>query len=355
VNYEKPICLTTSAASFNSVAVRLELPRIVPSGPRINAEAITTSSISVKPTILRSPAERSLSLTAAQGGIQIASLLLGPMPNILAPSHPSVVPAISHPAILNPPAVINTPKLTPSVAPSRPAGAVTEKVLKDQAPAKPSNTAATKTTKKRRAKAVVTAVACSKLDNDDEVKYVALTFDDGPSPVYTPKVLAILKKEGIHATFCLIGRHAKKYPEIVQQIVAEGHQIADHTMNHDEYLQRRSAKKIKEEILGTKTLLESIVPGTPIAFYRAPAGNIDHRIREMVTDWGMTPLGWSVDTKDWQKPGVDEILANVKSELRPGGIILMHDAGGDRSDTLEALEKVIPQLKKDGYQFVFPG
>jgi peptidoglycan/xylan/chitin deacetylase (PgdA/CDA1 family) len=69
----------------------------------------------------------------------------------------------------------------------------------------------------------------------------------------------------------------------------------------------------------------------------------------------MQPLGWSVDTKDWQKPGVNEILFAVKIELHSGGVVLMHDAGGDRSDTVEALEKVIPKLKKEGYQFVFPG
>jgi peptidoglycan/xylan/chitin deacetylase (PgdA/CDA1 family) len=153
----------------------------------------------------------------------------------------------------------------------------------------------------------------------------------------------------------VIGREAKRYPEMVQQIVAEGHKIANHTMNHDEHLERRSLKKIQDEILGTNALLETIVPGTPIEFYRAPGGNSDPRLRKLVRSWGMQPLGWSVDTKDWQKPGVNEILFAVKIELHSGGVVLMHDAGGDRSDTVEALEKVIPKLKKEGYQFVFPG
>ncbi|HEY9760277.1 MAG TPA: polysaccharide deacetylase family protein [Oculatellaceae cyanobacterium] len=190
---------------------------------------------------------------------------------------------------------------------------------------------------------------------NDQIKYVALTFDDGPNPIYTPKVLAILKKEGVHATFCLIGRHARKYPELVQEIVAEGHKIADHSMNHDEHLDRRSLAKMKAEILGTKELLESIVPGTTVEYYRAPGGNMNNKLRDLVIGWGMKPLGWSVDPKDWQEPGTEQILATVKAQLHSGGVIIMHDAGGDRTETIDALEKVIPELKKKGYQFVFPG
>lgn len=190
---------------------------------------------------------------------------------------------------------------------------------------------------------------------NDQIKYVALTFDDGPNPIYTPKVLAILKKEGVHATFCLIGRHAKKYPELVQEIVAEGHKIADHSMNHDEHLDKRSLAKMKAEILGTKELLESIVPGTTVEYYRAPGGNMNNRLRDLVIGWGMKPLGWSVDPKDWQEPGTEQILATVKAQLHSGGVIIMHDAGGDRTETIDALERVIPELKKKGYQFVFPG
>jgi len=195
----------------------------------------------------------------------------------------------------------------------------------------------------------------AKKKDGDGPKYVSLTFDDGPSPVYTAQILAILKREGIHATFCVIGREAKRYPFMLQQIVAEGHKIADHSMNHDLNLRKRSDKKIREEILETKTLIETIVPGATVEYFRAPGGNWSPHLRDMVQSWGMKPLGWSVDTKDWQKPGVNEIISKVDAELHPGGVILMHDSGGDRSETVEALEKVIAQLKKDGYQFVFPG
>jgi peptidoglycan-N-acetylglucosamine deacetylase len=192
-------------------------------------------------------------------------------------------------------------------------------------------------------------------DVDEKSKYVALTFDDGPNPQYTPQVLAILKREGIHATFCLIGRHVKEYPDLVRQIVADGHKIANHSMNHDLCLKDRTAEKIESEILDTKTLLEATVPGTKVEYFRAPGGNFDRHMRELVVSWGMQSLGWSVDTKDWQRPGVDQILDTVKAQLHPGGVILMHDAGGDRTQTIEALEKLIPQLREQGYQFAFPG
>ncbi len=193
----------------------------------------------------------------------------------------------------------------------------------------------------------------SKADNDG-IKYVSLTFDDGPSPIYTPKILAILKEEGICATFFVIGREAKKHPDILAQIVADGHKIADHSMNHDEHLNKRSDEKMAAEVLGTKTLIESIVPDASVEFYRAPAGRINRHQRKLVADWGMKAIDWSVDTKDWQKPGVNSILATVKRQVHNGGIILMHDSGGDRSETVAALKKMIPTLKDDGYQFVFP-
>ena len=201
----------------------------------------------------------------------------------------------------------------------------------------------------KKARAVTPAI-----EAEDEVKYVALTFDDGPNPTYTPKILALLKKEGVHATFFVIGRQAKKYPELVEQIVADGHKVADHTMNHDEQLYKRSDARIEQEVLGTKTLIESIVPGTTVEYYRAPAGNMNRHERRLVAEWGMKSINWSVDTKDWQRPGVATILKTVKRQLRNGGIILMHDAGGDRTQTIAALKKLIPKLKKDGYEFVFP-
>jgi len=335
--------------------------------------------------------------------LQIASLSVGPISTFLSPLHPSTPASVSRPSLSVPKLTVpsaSRPTLTapnvtfpiqsrqslpaeqvtvPSL--SRPAASVPQAIgginilpplpplpaitapphknklpkrgPKAPVPPKKSKTGDTKKPKKRIR--IITTALRPAVEVDESVKYVALTFDDGPSPEYTPKVLAILKKEGIHATFCLIGRQVKKYPELVQQIVADGHKIADHSMNHDLCLQKRSDKKIKQEIIDTKTLIESIVPGTPVDYFRAPGGNFDRHMKEMVDSWGMQSLGWSVDTKDWQRPGVDQILATIQAQLKPGGVILMHDAGGDRSETVEALEKVIPQLREEGYKFVFPG
>ncbi|MBX9687108.1 MAG: polysaccharide deacetylase family protein [Candidatus Obscuribacterales bacterium] len=190
--------------------------------------------------------------------------------------------------------------------------------------------------------------------NDPQDKWVALTFDDGPSPVYTPQILAILRENGIHATFCVVGRQIKKYPELVKQIVAEGHKVANHSMNHDEFLYKKAKKKIKQEVLCENALLAEIIPQTPIEYYRTPAGNWNLSLRKMVAAWGMKPLGWSIDSKDWQRPGVEKIVSNVENHLHNGAVILMHDGGGDRSESVEALKKIICKLKTESYKFAFP-
>lgn len=195
--------------------------------------------------------------------------------------------------------------------------------------------------------------AYAETDNEDD-KWIALSFDDGPSPEYTPQILALLKEHKIHATFCVVGRQVKKCPDLIKQIAAEGHKIASHSMNHDESLSWRPNKKIKQEILGEKILLESIVPEIKIEYYRAPAGNWNLKVRRLAASWGLKPLGWSVDTKDWQKPGTDTIISNIEKHVKAGSLILMHDGGGDRSETVSALKKIIPELKAEGYKFGFP-
>ncbi len=199
---------------------------------------------------------------------------------------------------------------------------------------------------------ICTARAASKAPDQ---KWVALTFDDGPSPVYTKEILAVLKENGVHATFCVVGRQVKKCPELTKQIIADGHMIAAHSMNHDEFLYRRSKKKIQWEVLGEKELIESIVPEAKVEYYRAPGGTWTYGLRRLLASWNMKTLGWSVDTKDWQRPGIDSIVNTVKNRIKPGGVILMHDGGGDRSESVAALKKLIPLLKESGYQFSFPG
>lgn len=280
-----------------------------------------------------------------------------PLPAMPSPGHYTN----KAPAIVNPPKRVIVPHPAKQVK-QEAAKKQNDSTKKAAAVVAKKNAKAAATATKTQAKKVTVPIdpatriitQAQKDAKQPDKKYVALTFDDGPSEEYTPKILAILKEHGIHATFCLIGRQVKKYPELVKQIVAEGHKVADHSMNHDERLPYRSEKKIKTEILAEKTLIESIVPEAKVEYYRAPGGVWSYKLRSMVVSWGMKPLGWSVDTKDWQNPGVESIIATAQKQVKNGGVILMHDAGGNRTESVEALQKLIQILEKDGYQFSFP-
>jgi len=298
----------------------------------------------------------------------------GAIPSLKPAVHSSVKPAVHSYSNLTVHSSVNPakhssvkPAVQSSVKPAHSAVDVSKKNVQSshsstQAADKNSSadevkTPVSKDSKDAKVTKISTRIICSSSLNckkDSEEKWLALTFDDGPSPDYTLQILALLKQYNIHATFCLIGRQVKKYPEIVEQIVADGHKIALHSMNHDENLSRRSDKKIKSEILGEKELLDTIVPDAQVDYYRAPGGNWNLHVRKMITSWGLKPLGWSVDTKDWERPGVDSIIENVNNELHPGGVVLMHDAGGNRNQTVAALKQLLPTLKAEGYQFGFP-
>lgn len=185
-------------------------------------------------------------------------------------------------------------------------------------------------------------------------KSVALTFDDGPNPKFTPEVLSILRENNVKATFCVIGDQVKQHPSLVRKIAADGHKLCDHSVSHDMQLPNKNEAKIKKEILGGKQAIQSAVPGAEVPYYRAPGGNWGGNVRELAANWGMKPLGWSVDPRDWARPGVDSILGTIRKQLKPGGVILLHDGGGDRRQTVEALKTLIPELKRNGYQFDFP-
>jgi peptidoglycan/xylan/chitin deacetylase (PgdA/CDA1 family) len=183
---------------------------------------------------------------------------------------------------------------------------------------------------------------------------VALTFDDGPSLEYTPRVLDILDRHGIKATFCVVGTSAKAYPGLVKKIADGGHALCDHTVTHDLDLPDRTEKRIHAEISRTAEYIRAAVPHATVSFYRAPGGNFSADVIAVAASYGQQPLGWSVDTRDWAKPGTDAILTAVLDHVGPGSVVLLHDGGGDRSGTVEALEAIITALKAAGYAFVIP-
>jgi len=196
-------------------------------------------------------------------------------------------------------------------------------------------------------------------------KKLALTFDDGPDPTWTPKMLDILKQKNVPATFFVIGLDANKWPQLLRREYDEGHEIGNHTYSHPDWENPNlSATQIRWELNLTERLIESVLGVKPL-FFRPPYG-IDHQpefaeeVAHLPTaqDMGYIIIGQKVDPNDWKqlKPGVPlpaaKIVENVLREAPKGNIILLHDGGGDRGQTVLALPQLIDALRGEGYEFV---
>lgn len=188
--------------------------------------------------------------------------------------------------------------------------------------------------------------------NRNAGKKVALTFDDGPHPVYTPQILDILRKHDAKATFFVIGQNAEKYPEIVKRAFNEGHEIGNHTYTHPD-MNRIDRQKASEEIEKTAHTIEEIT-GKKSVLFRSPGGYFDDGLISTAHRFECTPVLWSwrQDTRDWAKPPVQHVVNTVLDNLRDGDIILFHDFNTKGSPTPAALEIIIPELKKRGYELV---
>ncbi|MHC5903417.1 polysaccharide deacetylase family protein [Streptomyces sp. S6] len=183
---------------------------------------------------------------------------------------------------------------------------------------------------------------------------VALTFDDGPGP-FTGQVLDLLAQYHVQATFCQIGDQAAAYPALVKRVLADGHQLCDHTVDHPQPMRTLPYTTQVHEITAAKEMIsEAGGPGTRIRWFRAPGGDFSPENRRIAVQDGLRPLGWTVDPRDWSRPGVASIIATVERELRPGGVVLMHDGGGDRSQTVAALRELLPWMIRQGYRFSLP-
>ncbi len=183
---------------------------------------------------------------------------------------------------------------------------------------------------------------------------VALTFDDGPHPKHTEQVLAVLRDKGVTATFCVVGSQASTYPGLVEAIAKDGHVLCNHTVSHDMSLRFKRDGVIAAELDDTQTAILRAAPDADIRFFRAPGGNFAENLNDAAVARGLTPLGWSVDTNDWRKPGAGAISDSVLSQVHPGAVVLLHDGGGDRSQTVAALPDIIDGLVELGYTFVVP-
>jgi peptidoglycan/xylan/chitin deacetylase (PgdA/CDA1 family) len=141
----------------------------------------------------------------------------------------------------------------------------------------------------------------------------------------------------------------------VKRILAEGHRLCDHTVHHPQPMHTLSHARQTYEITAAKEMIVNAGgPGSQVAWFRAPGGDFSAENRLIAVQNGMRPLGWSVDTRDWSRPGVPSIVATVQHDLEPGGVVLMHDGGGDRSQTVAALRQLLPWLTAHGYTFDFP-
>jgi peptidoglycan/xylan/chitin deacetylase (PgdA/CDA1 family) len=181
---------------------------------------------------------------------------------------------------------------------------------------------------------------------------VALTFDDGPGP-YTPQILALLRQYHIKATFCLIGVNVQKHHDYVQQIVADGHTLCNHSWKHDIHLGKKPIDAIRADLQATNDEIHRAVPDAKIAYFRAPGGNFTPESVQVAKDLGMKPLGWNVDPDDWDIKKYPEgptmtghIEAVLRKRIKPGSIVLSHDGGGERECTVNAYKALLPDLTK---------
>lgn len=183
---------------------------------------------------------------------------------------------------------------------------------------------------------------------------VALTFDDGPGPA-TGQILDLLAQYGVKATFCEIGQNAAANPAMVKRVLAEGHRLCDHSVHHPQPFAKLPHDKAAYEITAARDMIvQAGGPGTKVGWFRAPGGGFNADNEQITAGLGMSSLGWSVDPRDWSRPGAASIVSTVQHQLKPGGVILMHDGGGDRSQTVAALKQLLPWLVAQGYTFDFP-
>jgi peptidoglycan-N-acetylglucosamine deacetylase len=178
--------------------------------------------------------------------------------------------------------------------------------------------------------------------------YVAMTFDDGPSAENTPRLLEMLKQRNIKATFFLIGENVASNPDIVRRIIAEGHEVGNHSWTHPQ-LSKLSDDRVTAEITKTQDAIRDASGFTP-TLLRPPYGAITMRQRQWIENkLGLSVILWSVDPLDWKRPGASVIAQRILTEVRPGAIILSHDI---HKQTIDAMPAALDGLIGKGYKFV---
>lgn len=188
-------------------------------------------------------------------------------------------------------------------------------------------------------------------------KVVALTFDDGPSPVWTPKILDELKKAGVKATFFMVGEHVKSYPEIARRVKEEGHEIGNHTYDHHVLIYYKDYE-LEKEINDAQAIIKDVT-GADNKYFRPPKAWLTNKEKKIIKDMGYKIILWSLNAKDWVKFDDKYIARYIVRNAHSGDIILFHDSGGvfatvggDRSETVKTIPLLVHKLKEKGYRFV---
>jgi len=181
-------------------------------------------------------------------------------------------------------------------------------------------------------------------------KLVALTFDDGPDPRFTPAILKILKDNGVKATFFVLSSHAKQRPDLTRRIVADGHLIANHSRTHRD-MTKLNAAELEGEFRRSQEAIASVTGAAP-RFFRVPYGITDAKVTAEARRKKLQLVGWEVDSTDWSKPGTATIVKRATPQRNGGMIVLLHDSGGDRRQTIAALPAIIRTYRERGYEFV---
>ncbi|HEY3512080.1 MULTISPECIES: polysaccharide deacetylase family protein [Kribbella] len=180
-------------------------------------------------------------------------------------------------------------------------------------------------------------------------KYVVLTFDDGPDAEYTPKVLDVLAKYHAKATFFEVGQNVRKHPELTKRIHDAGHSVQNHTWDHSD-LRKLTAARFQQEVASTDQAIRAQIGSTP-GCLRPPYGGVSATVRQRARQLNKDLVVWTVDSRDWTKPGTAAIVQRVLKNVHNGSVILMHDGGGNRAQTVAALPAILKALEAQGYGF----
>lgn len=185
---------------------------------------------------------------------------------------------------------------------------------------------------------------------NQDLPEIALTFDDGPSPQNTQAILDVLRRYQVKATFFMLGTWVEKYPDLARAVVADGHAVGDHSWSHPD-LTQLSASEITQQLTSTRDIIQQVTGVRPVLF-RPPYRAYNRQVLDIAASLHFSTVLWNIDPHDWEMPGKGPIISTALGNAQNGAIILLHDGGGDRSQTVEALSTIIEKLQAQGFTFV---